>query len=108
MSRKSGERNSQKLSLSLYRALLSLKSPAECEDFLSDLCTPTELEALADRWEVAQLVNQAVPYREIQQQTSVSTATITRVARALVHGSGGYRKIINRLQKKNRNQRKSQ
>jgi len=100
MSTKSGERNTKKLQKSLCRAVLALNSPSECESFLQDLCTPNELEALADRWEVARLVQRGVPYRQIQETTSVSTATITRVARALVHGSGGYQKILNRLQGK--------
>ena len=98
MSTKSGERNTRKLRQSLYKAILALQTPAECESFLQDLCTPAELEALVDRWEVVQLVDQGVPYRQIQQKTRVSTATITRVARALSHGAGGYRKIIDRIQ----------
>ena len=100
MSTKSGKRDTRKLQRSLCKAFLSLNSLPECESFLLDLCTPNELEALADRWEVARLVSRGVPYRQIQQTTSVSTATITRVARALVHGSGGYQKILGRLQGK--------
>ena len=98
MSTKSGDRNQRKLRKSLYKAILVLETPAECESFFQDLCTPAELEALVDRWEVVQLVDKGVPYRQIQQTTSVSTATITRVARALVHGAGGYRRIIDRIQ----------
>ena len=98
MSTRSGERNARKLQKSLYKAVLALDTPAECESFFQDLCTPAELEALGDRWEVVQLVDKGVPYRQIQQTTSVSTATITRVARALVHGAGGYRRIIDRIQ----------
>ncbi len=98
MSTKTGQRNTDKLLKSLYKALLSLNTPSECSNFLQDLCTPAELEALADRWEVVQLVDQGVPYRQIQQTTNVSTATITRVARALAHGAGGYRSLIDRLQ----------
>lgn len=100
MSTKSGERNIRKLRKSLFQAILSLQNLDECENFLQDLCSPAELEALVDRWEVAQLVDRGVPYRQIQQTTNVSTATITRVARALVHGAGGYRRMIDRIQGK--------
>ena len=95
MSAKSKDR--PELRASLHEAILSLETVAECEAFLEDLCTPAELEALVGRWEVAQLVDEGVPYRQIQRVTRVSTATITRVARALVHGVGGYRKIIDRI-----------
>jgi TrpR-related protein YerC/YecD len=80
----------------LFRAVLQLKSVEDCESFFQDLCTPAELLALADRWRVAKLVDQAIPYREINERTGVSTATITRVARALQYGEGGYRKAIDR------------
>ena len=81
----------------LFRAVLSLKSVEECEEFFADLCTPAELLALTDRWRVAKLVDQSVPYREIYDKTGVSTATITRVARSLQYGEGGYRRVLNRL-----------
>ena len=72
----------------------------EAEKTLLVAAGRAELEALVDRWEVAQLVDRGVPYRQIQQTTNVSTATITRVARALVHGAGGYRRMIDRIQGK--------
>jgi TrpR-related protein YerC/YecD len=80
----------------LFRALLALGSLEECERFMIDLCTPAEIAALADRWWVAQLVDRKVPYREIQARTGVSTATVTRVARALVHGENGYRAVLDK------------
>jgi TrpR-related protein YerC/YecD len=84
----------------LFRAIANLKSEKECERFFSDLCTPAELAALADRWAVALLVERGLPYREIQEKTSVSTTTITRVARALRHGDNGYRLILDRDKEK--------
>jgi TrpR-related protein YerC/YecD len=80
----------------LFRALLALSSIEECERFMIDLCTPTEIAALADRWWVAQLVARKVPYREIQARTGVSTATVTRVARALMYGENGYRTVLDK------------
>lgn len=85
---------------SLFEAILRLDSPEECERFFTDLCTPNELAALADRWEVARLLDRKVPYRDIYDQTGVSTATVTRVARALLHGEGGYRQVLNDLKEK--------
>jgi TrpR-related protein YerC/YecD len=79
----------------LYRAILSLKDLDECERFFEDLCTPAELTALSDRWRVAKLLGDGVPYREIYERTGVSTATVTRVARALTYGEG-YRVVLGR------------
>jgi len=76
---------------------LTLKTVEDCERFFTDLCTPAELAALTDRWRVARLVEQGVPYREIYERTGVSTATITRVARCLQYGVGGYRHALERI-----------
>jgi len=74
----------------LAYALLKLDEPGQMLAFLHDLCTPAELEAMADRWQVVPLLHQGVPYRKIHQLTGVSVTTISRVARTLEHGSGGY------------------
>ncbi len=76
--------------LSLYAALLSLKSTAEMAAFLSDLCTPAELEVLIDRWRVVPYLQEGLSYRQIHALTAVSITTIGRVARYLNQGSGGY------------------
>ena len=68
---------------SLLQAILTLRSVEECRDFFRDLCTPAELQALADRWSVVGLLRQDIPYREIHRQTGVSVTTIGRVARYL-------------------------
>lgn len=74
----------------LAKALADLERPAEVAAFLRDLCTPAELEALADRWRVVPLLLERVPYREIHERTGVSVTTIGRVARSLEYGAGGY------------------
>lgn len=74
----------------LCAALASLRSPAEMRDFLHDLCTPAELQALADRWAVVECLKRGYPYREIHRLTGVSVTTIARVARYATAGSGGY------------------
>jgi TrpR-related protein YerC/YecD len=74
----------------LYEAILTLKTADECRAFFRDLCTPAELQALADRWSVVELLRQDLPYREIHRLTGVSVTTIGRVARYLIAGNGGY------------------
>ncbi len=81
----------------LARALAALDKPQEVQAFLRDLCTPAELEAMADRWRVVPLLRKGVPYREIYDLTGVSVTTIGRVARSLEHGAGGYAAAIERL-----------
>jgi len=82
---------------SLYAAVLALRSVDECRNFFRDLCTPAELQAMADRWAVALLLEQGLPYREIHKQTGVSVTTVGRVARYLTSGNGGYRAVTGRL-----------
>lgn len=82
---------------SLSEALLTLKTPLEVKQFLEDLCTPAEIEAMVDRWRVAQLVARGNSYRDIREITGVSVTTIGRVARYMEMGAGGYRTVLNRL-----------
>lgn len=82
---------------SLYRAILTLETVDECRAFLRDLCTPTELQALADRWSVVGPLLEGKPYRQIHDKTGVSVTTIGRVARFLTSGHGGYRVAARRL-----------
>jgi TrpR-related protein YerC/YecD len=78
----------------LYQAITRIKSEDLAKRFLEDVCSPKELDALADRLKVAKLLNEEISYRDISHQTGTSTATITRVARALNHGTNGYKDII--------------
>ena len=89
-------KGSDKAAKELFRTVLDLKDPSECEAFFSDLCTPQELRALADRWKVAKLLAKGVSYRDIYEKTGVSTATVTRVARCMSLGAGGYRVSLQR------------
>lgn len=74
----------------LAEAFLTLQTPEEVRSFLTDLCTPTELQAMADRWAVVECLRLGLPYREIHRRTGVSLTTIGRVARYLAKGTGGY------------------
>jgi TrpR-related protein YerC/YecD len=80
----------------LFRALISLESVDECRNFLKDLCTPAELQALVDRWHVVELLREDLPYRQIHDLTGVSVTTIGRVARFLHEGFGGYAVALER------------
>ena len=71
-------------------ALSRLQGAPAFQAFLTDLCTPAELEAMTDRWRVVPLLQQGMPYREIHDLTQVSVTTIGRVARTLERGTGGY------------------
>jgi TrpR-related protein YerC/YecD len=78
-------------------ALASLRSAEEVRAFLRDLCTPAELQAMADRWAVVEQLKRAIPYRKIHELTGVSVTTIGRVARFLTGGHGGYETAARRL-----------
>ena len=82
---------------SLYAAVLALETFDEARAFFRDLCTPAELQAMADRWAVVELLGRGLAYREIQRLTGVSVTTIGRVARYLTHGNGGYSAVASRL-----------
>ncbi len=79
---------------SLFEAILKLSSIDECYNFFEDLCTISELKAMSQRWEVAMLLNQGLPYHEIVEKTGASTATISRVNKCLQYGSDGYRRVL--------------
>jgi TrpR-related protein YerC/YecD len=74
-----------------------MRTPKELKAFLDDLCTPAELEAIADRWRVVPLLLEETPYREIHDRTGVSVTTIGRIARCLSFGAGGYRLAAERV-----------
>ena len=81
---------------SLYKAFLTLDKPTEVRQFLLDLCTPSEVEAMVDRWWTASLLKEGRSYREISEITGVSVTTIGRVARYMNMGEGGYRLALRR------------
>ena len=81
----------------LYRAILTLKNEDECRRFLQDLCTVSELKAMEQRMDVAMLLDDGLIYSEVLDKTGASTATISRVNRALQYGADGYKTVIPRL-----------
>ena len=92
-------RNLDRLTDDLCRALLTPRDPGEMRRLLSDLCTPAEIRTLAERWHVARLLDQdEFSYREIQEETGVSTTTVVRVARFLrQEANQGYRRALDMM-----------
>lgn len=87
----------------LFQALLLIQSPQEMHNFFKDLCTPQEIQAFTERWKVCKLLHEgSLSYREINEQTGVSLATIGRVARFLnTEPHQGYQLVLERIKEKN-------
>ena len=83
----------------LADALLTIETREEMLAFLEDLCTIQELKSMAQRYEVAQLLEKKLTYSVISEQTGASTATISRVNRSLVYGANGYKVALERMKK---------
>ena len=83
----------------LFEAILALETTEECRAFFQDLCTVAELRAMAQRLEVAQLLDEGLIYNDILQRTGASSATISRVNRALQYGADGYKAVLPKLKK---------
>ena len=79
-----------------------MKTAEETAHLLRDLCTVSELDALAHRWQVAQLLDEGLPYLEVAKRAHASTTTVTRVAQWLRRGEGGYALALRRRRKKQR------
>ena len=78
----------------LYEAILTLKDLEECKKFFSDLCTVAELRAMEQRFEVARLLQAGTSYMDILEKTGASSATVSRVNRALQYGEGELQAVI--------------
>ena len=85
------------LSDQLFDAILSLNNNEECYEFFEDICTVSELKSLAQRLEVARMLETGHTYDDIVARTGASTATISRVKRCLHYGADGYKTILERL-----------
>ena len=84
----------------LFHAVSLLRDEEECAAFFEDICTISELKALAQRLEVARMLNTGHTYDDIVARTGASTATISRVKRCLHYGADGYKVVLERLQQK--------
>ncbi len=81
----------------LYKAIISLETVEECRRFFDDICTVVEVRDMAQRLQVAQMLEQKIIYADIVKLTGASTATISRINRCREYGSGGYRMVLERL-----------
>lgn len=84
----------------LFEGILSLTSVEECYNFFEDLCTITELRAMAQRFQVAKMLDEGQIYSDIVKETGASTATISRVNKCLIYGTDGYRMVLDRAKDK--------
>ncbi|MBR2620764.1 MAG: helix-turn-helix domain-containing protein, partial [Clostridia bacterium] len=81
----------------LFKGILTLDSVEDCYQFFSDLCTPFELQEMAQRMQAAKMLKDGLIYNEIAERTGLSTATISRVNRSLRYSTGGYAKVLDAL-----------
>lgn len=81
----------------LLKAFMTLENEEECLSFLQDLMTIKEIQDMSQRLRVAQLLDEGKAYQQISENVSVSSATISRVSRALNYGEGGYGTVLERL-----------
>ena len=85
----------------LFQAILKLQTVDECRKFFEDVCTIKEMQAISQRLDVAEMLSAGKNYQEISKQTGASTATISRVAKCLNYGAGGYRLVLEEKEQKN-------
>lgn len=83
----------------LFEAILLLRNKEECYRFFEDVCTVAEIKAIAQRLDVAKMLDRDFTYTDISEKTGASTATISRVKRCLFFGADGYRLVLDRLQR---------
>ncbi|GEL76687.1 YerC/YecD family TrpR-related protein [Tenuibacillus multivorans] len=81
----------------LFEAILTLKDVEECYRFFDDVATVNEIQALAQRLDVARMLREGHTYHRIEEETSASTATISRVKRCLNYGNDAYELVLDRL-----------
>jgi len=84
----------------LFEGILSLETKEECYRFFEDICTINEIKAFEQRLQVARMLKDKRTYLDIAGTTGASTATISRINRALNYGSDGYKLILERLELK--------
>lgn len=93
------EKHYSKAETKLFEAIIRLNTVEECAAFFEDICTIKELQDISQRLEVAAMLHDGKNYQEISKETGASTATICRVNKCLVYGSGGYRSVLGETKK---------
>ena len=87
--------------MALYEHIVEIGTVEECLRFFEDLCAPTELQAMEQRFNVARMLHDGKVYTAILSETGASSATVSRVNRALNYNTGGMKEIMERVDEKN-------
>lgn len=83
----------------LCELFASIENPKRADQLLQDLLTPQEIESLAERWQLVQLLATGMSQREIAEKLNVSISKVTRGSRVLQYGSGGFKVFLEKLNK---------
>lgn len=83
-------RGQPQLPAELLAVLATLDNPRDMALLLGDLLTPQEVEALAERWWIAARLSRGEPQRAVAEVLQVSITTVSRGARSLKYGTGGF------------------
>ncbi len=83
----------EKMIEDLFRIIASVENKEDCKELLYDMCTDREIEKMAQRIAAARLLLEGKTYNQIIEQTDISSATLSRVSRALQYGKG-YKKFL--------------
>jgi len=84
----------------LYEHIVEIQTVDECLRFFEDLCAPTELQAIEQRFSVARMLHEGRGYAEILKESGASSATVSRVNRALNYSTGGMKELMERMDEK--------
>ena len=91
--------------IALYEHIVEIRTVDECQRFFEDLCAPTELQAIEQRFSVARMLHEGRGYAEILKESGASSATVSRVNRALNYSTGGMKELMERMDEKRGNAR---
>ena len=86
----------------LYRSLVTIDNVEDCQSFMEDICTASEILEMSRRLKAAKMLSEGIIYSDIAAQTGLSTATISRVNHCLKYGSEGYLKVLDRMKLEDR------
>ena len=64
-----------------------------------DTCTIKEIQSISQRFDVACKMDAGKNYKEVIEETGASSATISRVNRCINYGDGGYKMVLQKLEK---------
>lgn len=84
----------------LMDTIVNLKTKKDCYDFFEDVCTIKEILDMSKRLEAAKLLEKGLSYKEVISKIGLSTATLSRVSKALNYGTGGYKKAMQKNERK--------